>query len=226
MKISWIKFCIFCVCSIVTFLIIFNWTIVERDFLHHDQSILHELNNGRVAMFDSIFILITNTSSYLALGFTAIVFIVSFITRSPVLRKCGWQLLFTFLVAFIVIKSLKYSIDRIRPFDKHSTLKQLVEIDSPSFPSGHTLESAAMATTVILLFSSKALWAIAIAWALAVAFSRILLAVHYPSDVLAGIVLGILVSLLCHWVCLKIFPSFFRDQPSGEPIADEKQALE
>lgn len=202
-KDTWFKIAIFTVIAVFGLLILLNWSVIVPNFLHHDQAILHDVNNGRVSAFDSFFIIITNTSSYVALGATGFVFLLSFVKQSATLRRCGWQLLFTFLFAFIVIKSLKYSIDRIRPFDQHTTVEKLVEIDTPSFPSGHTLESAAMATTVVLLFSHKALWAFAIAWAMSVAFSRVLLGVHYPSDVMAGIILGVLVALISHWIFLK-----------------------
>lgn len=203
-----IEFLIWSVCLLISFLILLNWSVISETFVKYDHSILHEVNNGRVTAFDPIFIFLTHTSSYAALGATGIVFILSFLKRSPVLRRCGWQLLFTFLCAFIVIKSLKYSIDRTRPFDEYTTVDQMVDIDTPSFPSGHTLESAAMATTLVLLFSNKVIWAFAIAWAMAVAYSRILLGVHYPSDVIAGIMLGILLSLLCHWFFLKKVSAF------------------
>jgi membrane-associated phospholipid phosphatase len=203
MKNRTIIFLIFSICVIISLLLAFNWTAVVANFSHHDQSVLHEVNNGRITAFDSIFVFITNTSSYVALGATGIVLLIAYVKRSALLKRCGWQLLVTVLVAFVVIKSLKYSIDRVRPFDTFETVKQIVEIDTPSFPSGHTLESAAMAAAVVLLFSNKAVWALAIVWAMSVAFSRILLGVHYPSDVIAGIILGILVALLCHWFFVK-----------------------
>ncbi|WP_051189343.1 phosphatase PAP2 family protein [Daejeonella oryzae] len=211
MKNIGIKIIIFSICAIIALLILLNWSSIAPSFLQNDQLILHEINNGRVTAFDSIFVFLTNTSSYVALGGTALVFLLSFVKKSPVLKKCGWQLLVTFLCAFIVIKTLKYSINRERPFDTYTTIDQIVEIDTPSFPSGHTLESAAMAATVVLLFSNKALWAFAITWAMSVAFSRMLLGVHYPSDVLAGISLGILVAFLCDWFFRKRISAYFTD---------------
>ena len=211
---TWIKISVFSICILIGLLTYFNWPLLTANFSNHDQAILHDVNNGRVSAFDSFFILVTNTSSYVALAAIAIVFLWSYVKRSTVLRRSGWQLLLTFLLAFVVIKSLKYSIDRTRPFDEHTTVEQLVEIDTPSFPSGHTLESAAMATAIVLLFTNKALWAFAISWAMSVAFSRILLGVHYPSDVMAGIILGILVALTCHWTFLKRYPASLKHQTS------------
>jgi membrane-associated phospholipid phosphatase len=188
---------------IITASIVINWSSVSTTFQAYDIYILNFVNSRRIEAFDPFFILITNTSSYVAIGFIFGVFIVSIIKRSVILRRCGLQLLSSFLLAFVLIKSLKYRIGRIRPFDTYNYIEQLVDISTPSFPSGHTLESAAIATAIVLLFKNRIMRAIAILWALGVAFSRIILGVHYPSDVVAGILIGILSAYLCHRIFHK-----------------------
>ena len=70
-----------------------------------------------------------------------------------------------------------------------------------SFPSGHTLHTAAVATGLALcaarLWPRSASWAMALAlsWTLLVALSRLFLGVHWPSDVLAAICLGVFIPL-------------------------------
>jgi undecaprenyl-diphosphatase len=61
--------------------------------------------------------------------------------------------------------------------------------DQFSFPSGHTAAAFAMATLVSFHFPILTLPVII--WALLVGFSRIYLGVHYPTDILAGIVIGV-----------------------------------
>lgn len=183
--------------------IIINWTLVSATFHAYDISILDFMNSRRIEALDPVLVAITNSSSYLAIGSIGVVFIASFIKKSHMLRRSGFELLCSFLLAFVLIKGLKYTIGRIRPFDRYNYIEQLVDIGTPSFPSGHTLESAAIATSIVLLFRSRILSAIAIIWALTVALSRIILGVHYPSDVAAGIVLGILTAYLCHRAFLK-----------------------
>ena len=58
-----------------------------------------------------------------------------------------------------------------------------------SFPSGHTLASFEAATVLLLQYRAKAVPALVLA--LLIAFSRLYLYVHYPSDVLAGALLGV-----------------------------------
>lgn len=184
-------------------IILINWSLVRSTFLAYDILILDIVNSRRLEALDPFLIFITNTSSYIAIGFICLVFIASLVKKSVILKRYGLQLLSSFMLAFVLIKSLKYSIGRIRPFDTYNHIEQLVDIGTPSFPSGHTLESAAIATSIFLLFKNRSLSAIALLWALAVAFSRISLGVHYPSDVIAGIFIGILSAYLCHWILLK-----------------------
>ena len=63
-----------------------------------------------------------------------------------------------------------------------------------SFPSGHT--AASFAAVFALKASGSPLWKPALLWALLIAFSRLYLYVHWPSDVLGGAVLGAVVGWL------------------------------
>lgn len=86
---------------------------------------------------------------------------------------------------------LKPVVARIRPYEVNLAVQLLIEkpVDF-SFPSGHT--AAAFATTSALFFSKSRLWIPALVLSVLLAFSRLYLYVHYPTDVLAGALLGIL----------------------------------
>ena len=89
---------------------------------------------------------------------------------------------------------LKPLVGRVRPCDVNTAVKLLIArpLDA-SFPSGHTAVSFA---AVFALRSERSrLWMPALVLALLMAFSRLYLYVHWPSDVLAGVVLGGLLGL-------------------------------
>lgn len=86
---------------------------------------------------------------------------------------------------------LKPLVARIRPFDVNTAVQLLISPPTDfSFPSGHT--GAAFAAASALFFSKNRLWIPSLVLAILIAFSRLYLYVHYPSDVLGGILLGIL----------------------------------
>ncbi len=90
---------------------------------------------------------------------------------------------------------LKNKFKRNRPQDCLNNFEAKIKpSDKFSFPSGHTAAAFVMATQVLLFFPAFAL--VAIVWALAIGLSRVALGVHFPGDILAGILLGTLSGLL------------------------------
>jgi len=86
---------------------------------------------------------------------------------------------------------LKPLVARARPCEMAPGVSLLIARPTDySFPSGHT--GASFAAMSALLFSGNRLWLPALALAAVIAFSRMYLYVHYPTDVLAGAMLGIM----------------------------------
>jgi undecaprenyl-diphosphatase len=97
----------------------------------------------------------------------------------------------------LLTTGLKYTINRKRPYEQYpNDIVKRTDASGFSFPSGHT--SAAFATATAVTLSTKK-WYVAVpsyAYACAVGYSRMRLGVHFPSDVLGGMILGIGSSLL------------------------------
>ena len=94
---------------------------------------------------------------------------------------------------------LKPLVARTRPFEINTAVELLIEkpLDY-SFPSGHT--GCSFAVTSALFFSRSRLWAPACVLSVLIAFSRLYLYVHFPTDVLGGLVLG----LACGWAAARL----------------------
>jgi len=95
----------------------------------------------------------------------------------------------TGILGVLVYKWLKRTFVRERPFITHATVAQVMApLDRYSFPSGHTLHAVSFTWQAVAHFPELA-W-ILVPFAALVAASRVVLGLHYPSDVLAGAVLG------------------------------------
>lgn len=103
----------------------------------------------------------------------------------------------TFFFGEVIIKE---AVGRVRPCAVDETVRLIVERPSSfSFPSGHT--GTCFAAAVTLMFADKRLGIPALVLAVVMAFSRMYLFVHFPTDVLAGAVFGSLVA----WGTVKVF---------------------
>ena len=109
----------------------------------------------------------------------------------------------------IVVLVIKFSIKRRRPEGKWGAIYR--NTDPHSFPSGHAARTSLLAVVALAL---GPLWLgfILAVWAVLVSLARVWMGVHYLSDVIAGILLGILagyvVLLLTPWL-VTIFPAIF-----------------
>lgn len=114
----------------------------------------------------------------------------------PKERGRGVQVLLALLFSVIVCNMiLKEAVGRIRPFDVQTGIELLIAAPHDfSFPSGHTSASFAAATVLML---TRWRWRYgALILAILIAVSRLYLYVHYPTDVLGGLVLGVLLGAL------------------------------
>ena len=131
----------------------------------------------------------------------------------PKTRKTGLGMGIALVLGLIVCNiTLKPQVQRIRPYDFQQeyfqvTIQLLTEqMHDYSFPSGHTIASFEAAT--VLLINDKRLGIPAMILAVLIAFSRLYLYVHYPTDVIFSIVAGILFAFIGNWLAGKIMTRF------------------
>ncbi len=149
-------------------------------------------NNCRTTWLDVLMPLITR------LGNSGAIWIVltGYLLISRKYRKAGMALFCALVLDVIICNGiLKPLIARIRPYDVNTSVQLLIPRSTDfSFPSGHTASS--FASVSALYFSRKKLWIPSLVLAILIAFSRLYLYVHYPSDVAAGMLIGSVLGFL------------------------------
>ncbi len=127
----------------------------------------------------------------------------------PKYRKHGIMIVLGVLLAALTGELvLKHLVQRVRPCNVNSLVPMLIARPADfSFPSGHT--SASFAATVVMWKANKKLGIAALLLAVLIAFSRLYLFVHYPTDILAGAALG----LACGMIAVKLYNKFSERSP-------------
>lgn len=93
------------------------------------------------------------------------------------------------LIGLLLYKSIKSLTSRERPYRKHHDIKLGTRpLDQYSFPSGHTLHAVGFTTTAVSAYPELA-WVL-LPFTTLVAMSRVVLGLHYPTDVIAGASIG------------------------------------
>ena len=135
----------------------------------------------------------------------------------PKMRKTGVvmaaALIIDLLLCNVLLKNL---VARIRPYDVNIGIQLLVaKLHDYSFPSGHTAASFA-SVTALYLAGEKKLWKPALILSCLIAVSRLYLYVHYPTDVLGGVVIGIIAGYLGYRLVKVLEDKFSRMKNGGE----------
>ena len=156
-----------------------------------DIRLLREINLNRNIHMDNTFKGFTNSAGPVAYGTPVVMFGISLIKHDQELKKKSLYIGASVLSSAIISNIFKYSVNRTRPFVTYPDIQKVTSGGSPSFPSGHTSDAFSLATSLTIAYPKWYVVVPAYGWASAVAYSRMDFGVHYPSDVLAGAVIGV-----------------------------------
>ena len=153
-----------------------------------ELEILNAIQGLRIPALDHVMVFITK------LGDGSIVWLAAALVLLliPKTRRCGAAMAVGLMLELLCCNAvLKPLAARVRPCDVNRSVTLLIVRPADySFPSGHT--GASFAAVAALYFGKNRLWLPGLVLACLIAFSRVYLYVHYPTDILAGIALGIL----------------------------------
>lgn len=145
-----------------------------------------------------IFDLIAKFFGSAVLPIAAILAIILLIIKKT--RRTGLAMLISFVLVYLIGNLiLKPMIARIRPYDVNTAVQLIVSAEHDfSFPSAHTHFAFAAATVIFMRYRKIGICCYILA--VIMGLSRMYLYVHYPTDIIAGAILGIALGILAYFV--------------------------
>lgn len=177
-------------------------SLSKKEVRDVEISILNAIQHMRTPILDTVMSVITK------LGNAGMIWILLAIILLiiPKTRRTGLILVLALCVDVVLCNGiLKNLVGRIRPFDVNTSIQLLVARPHDySFPSGHTAASFTAAMALYLAGENK-MWKPALVLAVLIAFSRLYLYVHYPTDILGGIITGCIAAYIGYRVEEGVF---------------------
>jgi membrane-associated phospholipid phosphatase len=175
--------------TIILLLSTFSVFSVQVSAQNADIEILKSLNNNTGTIEFSK--LISNTTTEVAIGVPVVMGAVALIEQDDNLLKNAVYVGVSMGVTGVAAYALKNTIRRPRPYTTYPDIITAYSTEtSLSFPSGHTSLAFSTATALSLKYPKWYVIIPSYLWAGSVGYSRMNLGMHYPSDVLAGALLG------------------------------------
>lgn len=156
-----------------------------------DINTLHKINNWDGKFIRNYNRTISRTEPYIAVGVPTSMLVLALVNNNKALLEDAIYTSTSVVGTFAITYGMKYLINRKRPYDRYpEKVYAYSHESSPSFPSGHTATAFALATSLCIKYPKWYIIAPTAVWACSVGISRMNEGVHYPSDVIAGAVIG------------------------------------
>ena len=168
-----------------------------------DIDLLEKINLERNQSLDPTVKFITNSVSPISIGAPIAVFGLGIIQKDSSLKSKGIIMVEALCVNAFTTTALKLAFKRDRPFVTYPYLDKQADAGSYSFPSGHTSTAFNLATSLSMAFPKWYVIVPSYVYACAAGYSRMHLGVHYPSDVLAGALVGAGSAILANYLQQK-----------------------
>jgi hypothetical protein len=133
---------------------------------------------------------LSSINGTVCLAVPAGLFITGLIENDKTLKENALFITESIAVSSIITWSMKKAVGRDRPAVNDPTFSAVLDLHNNSFPSGHTSEAFSMATSLSMKYHKWYIVIPAFAYAGLSGYSRLYLGVHYPTDVLAGALVG------------------------------------
>lgn len=155
-----------------------------------ESDLLRSLAEKRTASGNRFHQRFTKLNGSICLAVPAGIFVTGLIKKDRSIRENALFISESILLSSAISWSLKKMISRDRPAVNDPTFVAVIEKDGSGFPSGHTSLAFSMATSVSMRYPKWYIIVPAFTYAGLTGYSRLYLGVHYPTDVLAGAIIG------------------------------------
>ncbi len=120
----------------------------------------------------------------------------------------------TILSRGLVVEIIRFFVHRLRPFMALNLQPFIADVNDPSFPSGHATFFFALAFALILIKYRHG-WYYFLA-AILISLGRVMAGVHWPSDILAGAIIG----FLCAWLSVYLLKNVSMPVATTTPVSE------
>ena len=152
-----------------------------------------------------IFKSLSSTDKPLAVAIPFGIMAISLINNNQEGQRNAYEIVAGLALSTVATEAIKVIVKRPRPYQTYSDIYPDQIDNGNSFPSGHTSIAFSTATSLTLIYKKWYIAVPAFAWASGVGYSRMYLGQHYPSDVVAGAVVGAAGAYAAHWLNKKLF---------------------
>jgi membrane-associated phospholipid phosphatase len=172
---------------------------------NREYNFLHSLADKRTSAGNKFHKGLSKINSPICLAVPASLFITGLIEKNKTLKENALFITESIVVSSLATWTMKRVVKRDRPAVHDPSFIAVMNERSYSFPSGHTSEAFSMATSLSMKYRQWYVVVPAFAYAGLAGYSRLYLGVHYPTDVLAGALVGSgsawLTWKLNQWLC-------------------------
>jgi membrane-associated phospholipid phosphatase len=156
-----------------------------------DDRVMIDLQNQRTPGQTGFFMFLSKNVLYGDVGIPAGLLVGGVISNNKEMRQNAGYVASSTAVSYGFMLLIKHLVKRPRPFIQNINITPVYRAGGTSFPSGHTSSSFATATALSAAYPKWYVIAPSFFWAGATSYSRMYLGVHYPTDVAAGLTLGV-----------------------------------